>query len=81
MKLLVTFGSGHLKEFVVGNPNEVLLVVEGKDFSDCRKKVFDFPGIGEYFCTSYDYSEKDDFINKYDMREYTLEDLNKVRRI
>lgn len=81
MKLLVTFGSGQLRDFLIGNPNEVLLVVEGKNWEDCRKKVFNFPGIGDKFCTSYDYSERDEFINKWDMREYTLKDLEKVRKI
>lgn len=79
MKLLVTFGSGHLKEFVIGNPNTVLLVVEGKDWADCRNNVFNFKGIGEMFCTTYDYSEKDEFITKWNMKEYTLEDLERLR--
>lgn len=81
MKLLFTFGSGQLRDFMVGNPNDVLLVVEGKDWEDCRKQVFSFKGIEDKFCTSYDYSERDEFLNKWDMREYTLTDLDKVRRI
>ncbi len=66
-KYFFTFGSGHLKEF------NVMLVVES-----ARYKIFNYPGIGEYFCTSYRYTLKHEF-DKYNMTEYTLADLEKKR--
>ncbi len=76
-KYIFTFGSRHLKEFNV-NPMEVMLIVEAENEGSARDKVFNFPGIGEYFCTSYRYSRKHEF-NKFNMVEYTLEDLEKER--
>lgn len=79
MKYVITFGSGQLTEFYV-RPTNVMLVIEALDENSARKEAFDFPGIGSRFCTSYDYDEvKDEFINKYGMSEYTLEDLEAKR--
>lgn len=79
MKYVITFGSGQLTEFYV-RPTNVMLVIEAENEGLARQSVFDFPGIGSRFCTSYDYDEvKDEFINKYGMSEYTLEDLESKR--
>lgn len=79
MKYVITFGSGQLNEFYV-RPTNVMLVIEALDENSARQEAFDFPGIGSRFCTSYDYDEvKDEFINKYGMSEYTLEDLEAKR--
>lgn len=79
MKYVITFGSEQLTEFFV-RPTNVMLVIEASDENSARQKAFDFPGIGEKFCTSYDYEEvKDKFINKYGMKEYSLDDLEYLR--
>lgn len=76
-KYIFTFGSGHLKDFNI-NPMSTMLIVEAENESSAREKVFNFPGIGEYFCTSYSYDERRTF-DKYNMIDYTLEDLEKKR--
>ncbi len=76
-KYFFTFGSGHLKEFNVDSMG-VMLIVEAENESKAREVIFNYPGIGEYFCTSYRYSKKHEF-NKYNMIEYKLEDLEKKR--
>lgn len=76
-KYFFTFGSGHLKEFNV-MPMDVMLVVEAENESKAREMIFNYPGIGEYFCTSYRYSKKHEF-DKFNMIEYKLEDLEKKR--
>lgn len=77
-KYIFTFGSSHLRDFAV-NPTKVMLVVEG-DWLSSREKVFNFDGINDKFCTDYPYEEVvDEFINVYDMEEYTLSDLEKLR--
>lgn len=79
MKTVITFGSGQLTEFFV-RPTNVMLVIEAENVIEARQKAFDFPGIGERFCTSYNYEEvKDEFKNKYGMKEYTLEELESLR--
>lgn len=78
-KYVITFGSGQLTEFFV-RPTNVMLVIEAPDESLARQEAFDFPGIGGRFCTSYKYDEvKDEFMNKYGMTEYSLEDLESKR--
>ena len=76
-KYFFTFGSGHLKEFNVDSMR-VMLIVEAENESKAREMIFNYPGIGEYFCTSYGYSMKGDF-DMYNMTEYTLADLEKKR--
>lgn len=79
MKTVITFGSGQLTEFFV-RPTNVMLVIEAETENQARQKAFNFPGIGERFCTSYKYDEvKDEFLNRYDMTEYSLEDLETKR--
>lgn len=80
MKYIFTFGSNHLKDFSV-RAMDVMLVVEGETVSDARSKVFQFDGIGKYFCTSYPYTEKivEKFYN-YGMKEFSLIDLESLRR-
>lgn len=79
MKYVITFGSGQLTEFFV-RPTNVMLVIEAENVTEARQRVFDFPGIGEKFCTSYDYEEvKGEFLNKYGMKEYSLSDLQSLR--
>lgn len=73
-KIVVTFGTGQLQGFNV-IPNDVALIVEGDDEFKAREKVFQSE-IGDNFCTSYLYEDYiDDFIFKYNMTEYTLEEL------
>lgn len=79
MKYVFTFGSSQLDEFFV-NPNNVALMIEAESGNLARDIVFNYPGIGSRFCTSYLYDEYiDDFKNIYDMKEYTLSDLEKLR--
>ena len=79
MKFIITFGSGQLTEFYV-RPTNVMLVIEAENVESARNKVFNFPGIGERFCTSYNYDEyANEFKEKYGMSEYTLEDLENKR--
>ena len=78
-KFIITFGSSQLDEFYV-RPNDVALIIEAKNENEARTKVFNLKGIGERFCTSYPYEKYiDEFVNKYNMKEYTLEDLEKLR--
>lgn len=78
-KYVITFGSGQLTEFFV-RPTNVMLVIEAQDENQARQEAFDFPGIGCRFCTSYKYDEvKDEFMNQYGMKEYSLEDLESKR--
>lgn len=79
MKFIITFGSGQLTDFSV-NPLNVMLIIEAKNDNEAREIVFNFDGIGSRFCTSYNYETyKDEFINSYNMKEYTLKDLEKLR--
>ena len=78
-KYIFTFGSSQLNEFFV-NPTIVALIVQAENENIARNEVFQFSGIGERFCTSYPYDEYiDEFINDYGMKEFTLEDLEKLR--
>lgn len=78
-KYVITFGSGQLTEFFV-RPTNVMLVIEAEDEYQARQQAFDFPGIGERFCTSYEYEEvKDEFLNQFGMKEFSLEDLANKR--
>ena len=79
MKFIITFGSSQLNEFNV-KPNDVALIIEAENENEARNQVCNFKGIGERFCTSYAYEKHiDEFVNKYNMKEYTLEDLEKLR--
>ena len=78
-KYVITFGSGQLTEFFV-RPTTVMLVIEAEDENSARQKAFDFSGIGSRFCTSYKYNDvKDEFLNDYGMKEYSLEELEMKR--
>ena len=78
-KYVITFGSGQLTEFFV-RPTNVMLVIEADDEDQARQEAFDFDGIGGRFCTSYKYDDvKDEFLNQYGMKEYSLEDLESLR--
>jgi hypothetical protein len=78
-KYVITFGSGQLTEFFV-RPTNVMLVIEAETENQARQKACNFTGIGSRFCTSYKYDEvKDEFLNRYGMKEYTLEDLETKR--
>jgi hypothetical protein len=80
MKYIVTFEFNQLNEFNV-NPNEVILVIEGDYKAMISIQLFNYPGIGIDFCKIYDYeSVVEEFKNKFKMKEYTLEDLEKLRR-
>ena len=74
-KYIFTFGSNQLPELRHQlNPMDVMLVVEAEDEGEAREKVFE-SFIGERFCTSYPYSYKEEFIEKYNMYEITLNEL------
>ena len=78
-KFIITFGSSQLDEFYV-RPNDVALIIEAENENEARNQVCNFKGIAERFCTSYQYEKYiDEFVNKYNMKEYTLEDLEKLR--
>lgn len=78
-KYVITFGSGQLTEFFV-RPTNVMLVIEAEDENQARQRAYDFEGIGGRFCTSYKYDDvRDEFENKYGMKEYSLEDLEAKR--
>jgi hypothetical protein len=65
MKYIITFGSSQLDEFCV-NPTSVALIIEAENEMEARKIVFEYPGIGERFCTSYPYASViDEFINDH----------------
>ena len=79
MKFIITFGSSQLDEFYV-RPNDVALIIEAENENEARNQVCNFKGIGERFCTSYPYEKYiDEFVNKYNMKEYTFEDLENLR--
>ena len=78
-KYVITFGSGQLTEFFV-RPTNVMLVIEAENENEARQQAFDFEGIGGRFCTSYQYEDvREEFENKYGMKEYSLEDLESKR--
>lgn len=78
-KYVITFGSGQLTEFFV-RPTTVMLVIEAEDEYQARQQAFEFSGIGSRFCTSYEYNDvKDEFLNDYGMKEYSLEELEMKR--
>ena len=77
-KYLFTFGSAHLKDFEV-NPQEVLLVVEGEHEHEARAKVFGFKGIEDKFCTSYPGYHEKKKKKRYNMVEFSLEQLENLR--
>jgi hypothetical protein len=80
-KYIATFGFNQLNQFNV-NPNEVILVLEGNNYKDMKTQLINYPGIGTNFCTTYDYEAIiDELMNEFGMKEYTLEDLEKLRRI
>lgn len=73
-KYIFNFGRVHLPAFNV-DPQEVALVAETED--EARDIIFNTPEIGFNFCMSYPYTEKrmSEFKNKWNMKEYTLEEL------
>lgn len=78
-KYVITFGSGQLTEFFV-RPTNVMLVIEAEDEDQARQEAFNFDGIEGRFYTSYKYDEvKDEFMNQYGMKEYSLDDLESLR--
>lgn len=79
-KYIITFGSGQLEGFNI-NASSVMLVIEADSEREAREIVFSYEGIGENFCTSYSYEKyAEKFINGFNMKEYSLEDLEKTRR-
>jgi len=77
MKYIITFGTNHLKDFNI-DAAKTALIVEGNDEYEARNQVFNFNGIGDKFCTSYDYSQILKFKDR-GFEEITLEDLEKLR--
>ena len=44
------------------------------------KIAFNYDGIGSKFCTSYPYSEIEEFKEKWNIVEYTLTQLEETRK-
>lgn len=77
-KFIATFGSNQLKEFDVRAMN-VMLIIEGKNENEARKPLFEEPFNGK-FSFSYPYEKAEEFKKTYGMKEYTMEQLLKLRR-
>ena len=75
-KFIITFGSGQLPEVRhLLNPADIMLVVEANDEQEARGEVFD-SFIGNKFCTSYPHEQfAEEFVEKYNMYEITLNEL------
>ena len=79
MKTIMTFGSAQLTQFNV-KPMKVMLVSQLCDVA-LRELAMKTEGIGLKFCTTYDYDAKvEEFEDKYDMCQYTYEELMLLRR-
>lgn len=78
-KYFMTFGSNQLYEFKV-NPIYVALVIEASSENEARKIAFNYDGIGSKFCTSYPYSEIEEFKENWNIVEYTLTQLEETRK-
>lgn len=77
----VTFGSSHLKDYIV-KPMSVMLSIEGKDFFDARNNLMTDNDleIGNIFAFQYEIKEADAMTEKYGMKLYTKEELLKLKR-
>ena len=74
-KYIITFGSDQLQELRhIFNPMKVMVVVHAGSEMDARNMVFK-SFIGKNFCTSYPYSEAQEFKDKYNMFEIEFEDI------
>ncbi len=80
-KGFITFGSNQLPKFK-GNPMEVMLIVEGKNFSEARETMAkdDALDIQYRFAFQYDINQAEEMIEKWDMKLYTTEELLKEYR-
>ena len=80
MKTIITFGSAQLAEIAHKvNPMKVMLVIEAPNEYSARNKVFE-SFIGKYFAFSYAYSKAEEFKKKYNMEEYSLEELIEMKK-
>lgn len=80
MKYIITFGNGQLWAFYV-RPTTVSLVIEADSEEEARVKAMSVEGIGQRFCSSYPYeTASDKFKKDYGMKEYTLKQLEDLRR-
>ena len=78
-KYIMTFGSGQLPEVSHKvRPLKVMLVIEADSEYEARDIAFK-SFVGKKFCTSYPYSKAGEFKDKYNMEEYSLEELEGLR--
>ena len=77
-KYIITFGSDHLTAFKV-RALKVAIIIEAKNEQEARKLAFAFDGLGEKFCTSYEYNTIKKSLDRYGIKIITLEDLEKLR--
>ncbi len=78
---IFTFGTAHLAEVPeLGNPNEIILVVNAKTHQEARTSVFN-SFIKNKFATSYEYDKVEEFKKEYNMFEVKFSDLITYREI
>jgi hypothetical protein len=79
MKTIITFGQNHLPGVMI-RPMSVMLIIEADTEREARDQVMN-SFIGKAFCTSYPYEPyAKEFTEKHGMVQYTLEDIEKLRR-
>ncbi len=77
---IITFGSDHLPEIAHKiRPLKIMLIIEAPTEKEARDIVFK-SFIGEKFATSYFYSQAERFKEDYNMIEYSLQDLETLRK-
>jgi len=78
-KFIFTFGSSQLSTIShILNPLMVMIVIESESEAEARSEIFS-SFIGPYFGTCYPYEPyAQEFKEKYNMREYYLDDIIKM---
>lgn len=77
-KFIISFGSSQLKKFFV-RATYTMVVIEAENMEEARKQAFAFDGIGNEFCTSYDYDSNIEQFIKDGRTILTLEELEAKR--
>ncbi len=78
-KYAITFGSEQLPELKYKlDPMKVILVIEAPTERDARNIVFD-SFIGRAFCTSYPDHWIKKFEDEYNMKQYSLKNLEDIK--
>jgi hypothetical protein len=79
-KYIITFGPDHLSSVSIPiRPLKMMLIVEAESEEEARSKVFK-SFIGPYFSTSYPYSKKEEFIERFKMVEIKFDDLIELEK-